>query len=173
MGTLSNWDLFDIAEYYNLDLVDVVQKDQLKRCEMVNNGFYIINNQSSTEGNGTHWCALFLSKNISFFFDSFGCSPSVEIVKFVKRFESKHLYYNNFIIQDLKSDNCGYYSIAFILFIERNKKDNYSNLLEIIDEFINYFDDNTKRNDRILEALFRMYEIKSSNKLIQKLYKQN
>lgn len=173
MGTLSNFDLFDISEYYNLDLVDVVQKDLLNNCKFVDNGFYIINNQDSSEGNGTHWTALFLSKNISFFFDSFGCSPSVEIVKFVKRFKSKHLYYNNFIIQDLKSDNCGYYCIAFILFIERNKKGNYNNLLETIDEFINFFDDDTIRNDRILEALFRMYQNNSSNKQIQKLYKQN
>jgi len=173
MGSLSNHSIFDIAQFYNLKLIDVVQKDLLKNTPQVNNGFYIINNQSSTEGNGTHWVALYLSKNLSFFFDSYGAPPPEDVVEYVKKFNSKHLYFNNFIIQNLNSDNCGYFCIAFILFVQNKSNKDYSNVLNIINEFINYFDENTKRNDRILEALFRMFEKNKSNKEIKKLYKQN
>ena len=149
MSTTSNTELENMAKYFNLPLVCVCQKDLLKEYPHVNNAFYIINNQSSTDGSGSHWTCLYLNKKMSFFFCSFGSPPSLEIVKFVKRFKSKHLRYNNYIIQDLKSNNCGYYAIGFILFMDHNNYDYIS--------FITAFDDDTKRNDEILEGIVRLY----------------
>lgn len=171
MGTTSNIDLFKLTEYYNLPIYDVVQKDKLKECEPVNNVYYIINNQSSNIGSGTHWTALFLSKNISFFFDSYGASPSQEIVNYVKNFKSKHFYYNNFIIQDLKSNNCGYFCIGYALFCHRNMKI-CKDIYEASDQFIHMFDDDTKRNDKILESIFRIYTPSKPLNIVKKLYNQ-
>lgn len=149
MGSTSNLELENIADYYGLDeLVSVCQKDQLSSCPIVNNGFYIINNESSTSGSGSHWTCLYFNKNISFFCDSFGAPPSQEIIKFCKG-KTKHLKHSNFITQHLHSENCGYFCIGFILFMCHN---NFKYL-----EYIKAFDENTKRNDLILEGLFRIY----------------
>ena len=112
---LSNFDLERLAEFYNLPLVAITMKDELP--EKVEDGCYIINLQSSTSGNGTHWLGLFIHKNNAYYFDSYGAPPSVEIMKFVKKRKGCHMYYNNFIIQDLKSQNCGWYTLAFLLII--------------------------------------------------------
>jgi len=159
MGSTSNIELENLASFFNIkpQLVAVLQKDNLKHSPHVHNGFYIINNQSSDEGSGTHWTALYLNKNTSFFYDSFGSPPSIEIIKFCRLY-SKHLYHNNYIIQDLHSSNCGYYCIGFIVFMINNEY-NYI-------EFIKAFSDNAKRNGLVLEGLMRLYL--SSKKRIPK-----
>jgi hypothetical protein len=148
MGSTNNLELEQMAKYFKLPLVCVIQKDELYQYNHINNGFYVINNESSSDGNGSHWTCLFLNNNTSFFFCSFGSPPSEEIIRYVKRF-SKHMKHNNFIIQDQKSDNCGYYCIGFILFLYHNS---YNSL-----EYIKAFDDNTKRNDLVLEGIIRLY----------------
>jgi len=107
MGSTSNIDLLNIAKYFDIgNLVDVCQKDKLMMYPLINNSFYIINTQDSTEGTGTHWTGLFLNRSQSYFFDSYGASPSNSIVEYCKKY-TKNLLYNNFIVQDLDSDNCG------------------------------------------------------------------
>ena len=126
-------------------------KDELP--EKVEDGCYIINLQSSTSGNGTHWLGLFIHKNNAYYFDSYGAPPSVEIIKFVKKRKGCHMYYNNFIIQDLKSQNCGWYTLAFLLWC-------YSYVLfskdmkNMFNEFVKSFVDDTKENDKILKEFF-------------------
>ena len=152
---LSNFDLERLAEFYHLPLVAVTMKDELP--EKVEDGCYIINLQSSTSGNGTHWLSLFIHKNHSYFFDSYGAPPSVEIMKFVKKRKGCHMYYNNFIIQDLKSVNCGFYALAFLLWC-------YSYVLfskdmkNMFNDFVKAFDDDTTKNDKILKDFFATSE---------------
>ena len=153
---LSNFDLERLAEFYHLPLVAITTKDELPA--KVEDGCYIINLQSSTSGNGTHWLALFIHKNIAYFFDSYGAPPSVEIMKFVKKRKGCHMYYNNFIIQDLKSDNCGFYALAFLLWcysyvlFSKDMKNMYS-------DFVDAFSDDTTKNDKILKDFFATSEI--------------
>jgi hypothetical protein len=148
---LSNFDLERLAEFYNLPLVAITMKDELP--EKVEDGCYIINLQSSTDGQGTHWLSLFIHKNNAYYFDSYGAPPSVEIMKFVKKRKGCHMYYNNFIIQDLKSQNCGWYALAFLLWC-------YSYVLfskdmkNMFNEFVKSFVDDTKENDKILKEFF-------------------
>jgi len=148
---LSNFDLERLAEFYNLPLVAITMKDELP--EKVEDGCYIINLQSSTDGQGTHWLSLFIHKNNAYYFDSYGAPPSVEIMKFVKKRKGCHMYYNNFIIQDLKSQNCGWYTLAFLLWC-------YSYVLfskdmkNMFNEFVKSFVDDTKENDKILKEFF-------------------
>lgn len=168
MGSTSNLELENIGKYYDLNIIGVVQKDQLKFYPYVNDGFYIINNESSNAGSGTHWTCLYLNKSNSFFCDSFGAPPSLEIINYVKKF-SKSLKCNNLIIQDLKSDNCGYYCIGFCLFMTRNNY-NYMAYIQCFDQ------DEPKRNDRILEGIMRAYlpskrPLKELNRLFNLIYK--
>ena len=148
---LSNFDLERLAEFYNLPLVAITMKDELPAT--VKDGCYIINLQSSTDGQGTHWLSLFIHKNNAYYFDSYGAPPSVEIMKFVKKRKGCHMYYNNFIIQDLKSQNCGWYTLAFLLWC-------YSYVLfskdmkNMFNEFVKSFVDDTKENDKILKEFF-------------------
>lgn len=162
MGSTSNTDLIKIASFYNLPLVSVCQRDNLDEQQYVNNGFYIINTEPSTAGTGTHWACLYLNKLTSFYFCSFGSPPPTDVVSYVKNY-SKHFKNNNLIIQNIKSDNCGYFCIGYILFMINNK---YNYL-----EFINAFDEeNTKRNDYILEGLLRLYTNKKPIKEITKFF---
>ena len=108
---LSNFQLEKLAQYYKLHINDVCMKDELPN--IVQDGGYIINMQSSTRGSGTHWVALF--RENAYYFDSFGAVPPLEISNFVKKRKHSHLYYNNWIIQDLKSSDCNFFISIFIM----------------------------------------------------------
>jgi hypothetical protein len=55
---LSNFDLEELSEHYDFPLTQVLMKDELKSLKHSKNGNYIINLQSSSQGNGLHWMAL-------------------------------------------------------------------------------------------------------------------
>ena len=146
---LSNFELERLAKFYKLPLISICMKNELPNT--VKNGCYIINMQSSTQGNGTHWVALFVYQNNGYYFDSFGATPPIEITKFVKKRKGCHLLYNNFIIQDLKSENCGWYCLAFLIYMYGKLQ---SDLKQVYNEFVNNFLDDTTENDKILQSYF-------------------
>lgn len=165
---LTNYDIENICESYGINLNSICMKDDLPA--KVSNGNYIINLQSSNTGNGTHWLALILKGNESIFFDSFGAPPPIEIRDFVKKRKGSHLGYNNWIIQDLNSNNCGYFCISFLLFIQKHFK---QDLYKTANDFINKFHDDTNLNDEILKHTFRQYsDKKNTPRLIRRLYNQ-
>ena len=165
---LSNFDLERLAEFYNLPLVAITMKDELPA--KVVDGCYIINLQSSTDGRRTHWLGLFIYKTNAHFFDSYGAPPSVEIMKFVKKRKGCHMYYNNFIIQDLKSVNCGFYALAFLLWC-------YSYVLfskdmkNMFNDFVKAFDDDTTKNDKILKDFFATSETANRPSVLSRFLK--
>ena len=172
MGSTSNIDLLDMSKYFRIpNLVAVCQKDKIVMYPK-KNGFYIINSQDSFQGSGTHWTCLFLNNKESYFFDSYGAPPSNIIVDYCKNF-SKSLRYNNFIIQDLDSDNCGYYVVGWMLFMVRNCNKTYSNFKMVMNKFLDAFNDDTKDNDRILEGIMRIYSYGKIPNTLDKFYDQN
>jgi hypothetical protein len=164
---LTNYDLEDICDSYNIKLNDICMKDDLPA--RLTDGNYIINLQSSIIGNGTHWLALNVKGKQCFFFDSFGAPPSIEIREFVKKRKGSHLAYNNWIIQDLKSENCGYFCVSFLLHIQKHFK---QDLYEAANDYINKFQDDTSKNDNILKDTFRQMTKKGIPLLIKRLYNQ-
>ena len=165
---LSNFDLDRLADFYHLPLVAIEMKDELP--SKVKDGCYIINLQSSTCGSGTHWLGLFIYKNNAYFFDSFGGPPPVEIMKFVKKRKGCHMYFNNFIIQDLKSGNCGFYALAFLLWcysyvlFSKDMKNMYS-------DFVDAFSDDTTKNDKILKDFFATSEQQNRPSILSRFLK--
>ena len=55
MNRLSDRDILEILNSYNIKINGIYQKDKLPNKLL--NGITIVNLQSSVEGFGTHWCA--------------------------------------------------------------------------------------------------------------------
>ena len=160
---INNFDLEKIAKFYKLPLVSICMKDELPTKPK--EGCYIVNMQSSTSGQGTHWISFFFFKNICYYFDSFGASPPTEIVNFIRKKKGSHLLFNNFIIQDLKSSNCGYFALAFLLYMYANREK--SNLKDVYNEFVNNFADDTTKNDEILKSFFASSPLQSQPSVLK------
>ena len=131
---LSNFDLEKLARFLQLRVNGVFMKDELP--DTPQDGGYIINLQSSTMGTGTHLTALFIVHEYAYYFDSFGATPPVEIIKFVKKRKNAHLYYNNWIIQDLNSTNCGFFALAFLIWMTEHLQ---TNMLKVYNDFRRFF----------------------------------
>jgi len=78
-------------------------------------------NYDKMSGPGTHWVCYYNSPKYQYveYFDSFGISPSKEIVNYLET-SDKNIMYNSSQIQSNDSVLCGYYCINYIR--ERNKR---------------------------------------------------
>ena len=141
---LTNFDLEKIAKNYDVKLIGIYSKNELDKLP-IEDGNYIINLDDNV---GSHWTALNINKNKGIYFDSFGCVPPQNVIDFVKQRKNIKLGYNNFIMQDLESEKCGFYCIAFLLFLNQsNKQDIY----KATNDFIKMFHNDTLENDEILK----------------------
>ena len=153
---ITNFDLEKLARFYKLPLVSVCMKDELLYCKYA----VVI---------GWKWNSLgcvFFFKNICYYFDSFGASPPLEVMDFIKKKKGSHLLFNNFIIQNIKSSNCGYFALAFLLYMYQNRQK--SNLKEVFNEFVNNFADDTTKNDDILKSFFASTPLSSSPSILKR-----
>jgi hypothetical protein len=150
---LSNFELEDIAEKNNFDLIGVFSKNMMPKERVA--GSYIINLQDYEDGGGTHWvsCKIFNNKKCCYF-DPFGMPAPIEVNSFLMPF--KPIATNNRVIQDYKSDKCGYFCLSFIKYFDDfdTKK---SNVFEAYDDYLNCFSNNTKTNDKIVMELLNKY----------------
>ena len=165
---LSNFDIEEISNHFNIQNV-VVMKDELKKIHPSSYQNYIINLQSSDKGNGTHWMALKIKNKECVYFDSYGYLPPEEIITFCKRIKHSHLSYNTKQIQDLSAITCGFFSIAFLIFL---KIDSSLPLYKRSSNFSNLFDINTKVNNGKLQIFFRLLPNEYSLPVLKKLYSQ-
>ena len=141
-NSLSNFDIMKIIQSQGVDdFKGVYMKDQLP--DKLERGSYIINLQSSKEGNGTHWVCLYYTPNFSYYYDSFGFVAPLEVQKKIIPY-----MYNDLEIQDIDSTACGFYCVAFVLYL--NKK---MNIEKAFMEFINLFGKDTERNEAILHQI--------------------
>jgi hypothetical protein len=149
---LSNFDLEDMAEKDGLDLIGVFSKDMMPKERVM--GSYIINLQDYDDGNGTHWvaCKIFNNKKCCYF-DPFGVPAPREVNAFLMPF--KPIASNNRTIQDLKSDKCGYFCLAFIKYF--NNFNTKNDVFEAYDDFLNAFSNNAKMNDKIAFEMIDKY----------------
>lgn len=118
--TTTNFELIDICKYYELPLVDILMQDEIDDLTP-NDGFYIVTLADSNT-NGVHWVCLYVLKQQVIYFDSFGATPALETIKFIKK-RTKKSYFNNWILQNLNTEKCGFYCIIN-LFVDDTKKNN-------------------------------------------------
>ena len=160
---LTNFDLEKIAKNYDVKLIGIYSKNELDKLP-IENGNYIINLDDNI---GSHWTALNINKNKGIYFDSFGCVPPQNVISFVKQKPNIKFGYNNFIIQDLESEKCGFYCIAFLLFLNRSKN---KDIYKATNDFIELFKDNTLENDEILKK-YLLKNLNTNSNKIKKLIK--
>lgn len=144
MNTLTNHLINDILYKLINNYDGCYMSDQGKFIK--NNNYYVYNLHNSNQ-RGSHWVGLYKGKNISYYFDSFGFVCDKEIEKYIKPYK-----YNKIQIQDINSSSCGYFCIAFIIFMKYNNNN--------INNFINMFNkDNIKLNEFILYNYLKKYNI--------------
>jgi hypothetical protein len=164
---LSNFDLEEIAQHYGFPLT-VLMKDELK-SHKPKTGNYIINLQSSTSGNGTHWMSMKISNKQCFYQDSFGVAPPKEVIDFCKRIPNSRLAFSEIQMQEITTETCGYFAIGLLIHLNRTKN---KNIYKSAGEYINQFSYDSKKNNTILKNFFRNLLESKGLKILSKLYRQ-
>lgn len=154
---LSNFDLEDLARDYKLSNFVVLSKDEIKSVKMKScNYVFNMENEKDHKGNinnGSHWIALFISPYFDcIYFDSFGFQAPQSILKFMKK-SNKKICYNCRQIQDINSSMCGWFCLAFL--IHMNHKSVRKSYVEHFEDFVDYFNDDTLKNDLLLNKIFK------------------
>lgn len=125
----SSTDLYNLAHSFGIKLKNICFKDQLPKH--LSNGNYIINMANHDEL-GTHWIALIVKNdsNESFYFDSFGIVPPLDIEE---RICNNFYHISNKQIQNLDEGYCGQYCLDFLIYMDRYGKtvDSYENFLKL------------------------------------------
>jgi len=143
---LSNIQLSQMAQNNNIQLDDVIYKSDITNIKKKKNMNLILNLDNGN--GGTHWTCYIKRGDNHIYFDSFGAIyPDI-----VKQYcnNSTKLCHNAYICQDLKTETCGYYCFGLIHYIENNK----GNVYDLANAYINLFESNTKKNNKILQDYF-------------------
>ena len=126
----------------NQDLMGFIQ--EIIYQKKIKDGAYLINLDEHAD-TGTHWIALFCSRNEIVYFYSFGVEHIPEEMK--KFIANRNIKTNIFRVQANNSVMCGYFCIGFIDFMFANKTlTDYTNLFSPND-----FD----KNDQIILSFFK------------------
>ena len=132
----------------------IYMSDEIPKRE---NGFYIFNldnskgdySQDDNTSIGNHWVALFIEDDKAFYLDPFGESPLESIIKWLKRRRPNFpIWYNTTQIQDLNSQNCGWYVIDFLT--------DMANGVSFYDAIHKYEVNNTKKNEKLIEKKYHL-----------------
>jgi hypothetical protein len=164
---LTNVDITEIAQHYGFQLSGVYMKDELSHIKP-QAGNYVINLQSSTEGNGTHWVAMIIQGKNCFYSDSFGITPPIEVIQFCKRFKGSHLAFSEMESQHLNASTCGWYACGLLIYISHNPQKEF---YKACGEYINQFSYDTIQNNTILKSYFRRLPESRGFKNINILYR--
>ena len=112
----------------------------------IKDGAYVIN-LDDKNSKGTHWVSIFIHKNVSIYFYSFGIQYiSQELTNKIRdksnKIRDKSITRNIFWVQDNESIMCWFYCIAFIEYMLAGKT-----LLD----YTNLFSPNdNKKNDKLI-----------------------
>lgn len=141
---LSNFELMDLAHLFNIDLINVLMKDQVNN--KLRNGSYIINLENHDES-GSHWTALHKVGNTYYYFDPFGMPPPQTLIDLLKC-NPNNFYFNDTQIQNVKSILCGYYCLVYLFIMQSS-----NNMVNNIKTFLQLFYLDTKKNDKELKKI--------------------
>jgi len=144
----SDLDLKEMAIPLKIKLNGVLCKDKLTS---VKQGGYIINMQSSVDcetgerNTGSHWIALYITKNKAYYCDSFGLPPPEEILTAIK---NRSLIFNDVQIQNINSYYCGLYALIFLYFMQHG----YGLIQNRMLKYQSNFKQDTRKNLKILKS---------------------
>jgi hypothetical protein len=138
---LSNHDIEDYYKQFKINLIACIDYHSLNQYGL-NDGSYVLN-----LGN-QHWTGLFVIDQTGVYFDPFGVIYPVEVKEFCPK-----IIYSDDQIQPLNSVLCGYYVLAFLYWM--TNKFQY-NLQYTLNQFRSKYNDNTKKNDKILQNMIKI-----------------
>ena len=122
---LSNFQIIEKCKELKLkNFKGVFMRDEIKNEKVTNNECMVINIDHS-RNEGTHWTCLFINNGTSYYFDSYGFEPPLEVQEYCK----EPRYYSSDRIQQFNEVICGHYSI-YVLYRLSNGDDFY----EVLDE---------------------------------------
>ena len=159
--TISNFELAKMSETYGLHftLENIIMNDELKDIPLPKRGktLYLILNSQKTGQSGMHWVAFIVRGKYAYFFDSYGAEPDSNVINYCQR-HRLNLGSNNWIIQSMKSTNCGLYCFGLILFVTNWKKTHgvalefrkTQGFFEMCNDYVNLYLTDAKKNDAIL-----------------------
>ena len=148
---LSDEELINMCQCQNIELNYCGYKDTMPNITNQTNYNCIINidgvDKNDNNVSGSHWVCVIIKDNNAFYFDSFGLPEPIETMKFIKNQNIKHYGYNKKQIQNINDDHCGYYCFALLSYVKHYFE---NDLYNTVNNFINLFNKNTKKNKNIL-----------------------
>ena len=125
----TNFQLEDAAKRLKIkNFRGVIMRDEIKKMKPLKQECGILGSKTSREDD-MHWTAWWKDGKKKFYFDSFGLTPTVEIVKYLK----SPIIYSTFQIQQFNEVNCGEWCLYVLNRL--NKGDEYDDIiLDIINE---------------------------------------
>jgi hypothetical protein len=121
-------------------------------------GSFIINMETDMDDKGkinpgSHWIALYIDHhNQAVYFDSFGFEPNEYVKKYARK-TGKKIAYSQKEIQDIKSECCGYYCLAFCKYMS-SFNDPRLTSIDKYNNFLNFFNTDVTKNEHILKSMF-------------------
>ena len=104
-------------------------RDELNRKNKITKNECLILNIDHSANEGTHWTCLFVRNSSSYYFDSYGHPPPLEIEQYCK----EPRVYNSFSIQKPNEVICGHYCIYVL-----SRMSNGDDYDDILDELYRY-----------------------------------
>lgn len=133
---LTNGEIDELVKHYKIKKYHGCFIDD-KLPSKLHNGYYVINLNGHS-----HWCCLMKDGKKYFYFDSYGFPASQEIEEQI----GEYIYSDN-QLQHLNSSACGFFCIAWMLWMQNHKHENK----EIcFNSFLTIFTDDPKKNEMIL-----------------------
>jgi hypothetical protein len=123
-------------------------KDELKSLKPPKNGNYIINLESKSQGNKTHWSNLSILGKKCYYQDSFGVLPrhliiQEEVISFCEKIPKSHLAFFEKHIQHLKADTLRWFCVGLSIHIKNNPD---KDLYDAYSDYLNMYSYDTTKN---------------------------
>jgi hypothetical protein len=149
----TNFDLEDKMKEIKLPLVGVFSRNEIPSKLPIGN--YIFNTNHSGSGKAGHWTCCIVYMDHVMYWDSFGIGPLDELVK---KAGKKKIFYNDKIIQQLEASTCGYWCLAFFLWMQRVPIRKGESLLDHYQKFIDKFESKKQsKNEQILREFLKPF----------------
>ena len=103
-------------------------RDEL-RSKKVSSDECLVMNIDHSSNDRTHWTCLLIKNGVSFYFDSYGFEPTLEVLEYCK----EPRYYSSFPKQKVNQVICGHYCI-YVLY----KLSNGAKFYDVCDELYKF-----------------------------------
>jgi hypothetical protein len=138
--TSTNLDLIHWAKLLKIKEFRYVMRDEMGLLpKKYSKDLYVMTNIHTSQQNGVHHNAFCITKKGSYFFDSYGLSPTQEVIDYIHNIKtfSKSPMYTTFKIQQDNTRYCGQISLYFLYLMKHSDLSFFDIVLRIKQEIQN------------------------------------